>query len=96
MADDIERVQSRVTYAQRPQLFHNAGKGRFEDASADAGAAFQRPIVARGAAYADYDNDGDLDVLVGVNGGAAHLFRNDTCDPAERPSGAHGGRRLES
>jgi hypothetical protein len=78
VADDIERVQSRVTYAQRPQLFHNAGQGRFEDASAEAGAAFQRPMVARGAAYADYDNDGDLDVLVGVNGGPARLFRNDS------------------
>ncbi len=34
-------------------------------------------MVARGAAYADYDRDGDLDVLVTENGGPAHLWRND-------------------
>ena len=36
-----------------------------------------RPIVARGAAYADYDHDGDLDILVTTNDGPAYLFRND-------------------
>ena len=37
----------------------------------------QRAVVARGAAYSDYDNDGDLDVLVTVNNGPARLYRND-------------------
>src|SRR5207253_1208478 len=78
VADDIERVQSRVTYAERPQLFRNLGQGRFEDVSASAGPAFGRPMVARGAAYADYDHDGDLDLFVNVNGGPARLFRNAT------------------
>ena len=41
------------------------------------GPAFNRPMVARGAAYADYDHDGDLDVLVTTNNGPAYLFRND-------------------
>ena len=41
------------------------------------GAAFNRPIVARGAAYADYDHDGDLDLLISTNDGPAYLFRND-------------------
>jgi hypothetical protein len=41
------------------------------------GAAFNRPVVARGAAYADYDRDGDLDILVTTNDGPAYLFRND-------------------
>jgi len=77
VADDIERVQSRVTYAQRPHLFHNAGQKLFEDATAASGAALQRPMVARGAAYGDYDNDGDLDILVTVNNGPARLLRND-------------------
>jgi len=70
-------VQARVTYAQRPHLFRNAGGGRFEDAGQQAGAAFQRPLVARGAAYADFDRDGDLDIVVTANNGAARLFRND-------------------
>src|SRR4026209_1053225 len=39
--------------------------------------ALQRPMVARGAAYGDYDNDGDLDILVTVNNGPARLMRND-------------------
>ena len=77
VSDDIERVQSRVTYAERPHLFRNAGRKQFEDVSRAAGPALQRAIVARGAAYADYDNDGDLDIVVTTNNGPARLFRND-------------------
>ena len=77
VSDDIERVQSRVTYAQRPHLFRNAGRKQFEDVSMQAGPALQGAMVARGAAYADYDNDGDLDIVVTTNNGPAHLFRND-------------------
>jgi hypothetical protein len=78
VADDIGRVQSRVAYAQRPHLFRNTGQKQFEEVTGEAGPAFQRTMVARGAAYGDYDNDGDLDVLVSVNNGAARLFRNDS------------------
>ncbi len=77
VADDIERVQARVTYAQPPHLFRNLGGGRFEDVVPDVGPALAEPMVARGAAYADYDRDGDLDVLVTVNNGPARLLRND-------------------
>ena len=79
VADDVERVQSRVTHAQRPQLFHNLGRGRFEEINddADAGQGLHQPMVARGAAYGDLDNDGDLDVLMTSNGGAPRLLRND-------------------
>ena len=77
VSDDIERVQSRVTYAQRPHLFRNAGRKQFEDVGMQAGPALQHAIVARGAAYSDYDHDGDLDIVVTTNNGAARLFRND-------------------
>ena len=77
VADDVERVQSRVTYAQRPQLFHNLGEGQFEEIVAPDGSGLQPPMVGRGAAYADTDNDGDLDVLITANGGPARLLRND-------------------
>ena len=41
------------------------------------GAALQKPVVARGAAYGDFDNDGDLDLLITSNNGPARLLRND-------------------
>jgi hypothetical protein len=75
VADDIEAVQPRVKYAQPPHLFRNLDGRRFEPAAV--GAAFARPMVARGAAYADYDRDGDLDLVVTANNGPARLLRND-------------------
>jgi hypothetical protein len=75
--EEINRVQPKVRYQQPPLLFRNLGQRRFENVSAAMGAEFNRPIVARGAAYADYDHDGDLDVIISTNNGPAYLFRND-------------------
>ncbi len=75
--EEINRVQPKVTYKESPLLFHNRGDHKFENVSAQMGAAFSRPIVARGAAYADFDRDGDLDILISTNNGPAYLFRND-------------------
>jgi tetratricopeptide (TPR) repeat protein len=67
-----------VPYAQIPQLFRNRGNGTFEELQPGPDSGLARPIIGRGAAYADYDNDGDLDLLLTTNQGAAYLLRNDT------------------
>lgn len=76
VADDISAVQPTLKYAQPSHLFRNLGNGRFDDVSGTVGAALQRPVVGRGAAYADYDQDGDLDIVITSNNGAARLLRN--------------------
>jgi hypothetical protein len=75
--DQIEKVQKRVSYAEPPHLFRNLGGGKFQEVTQQMGAAFASPKVARGAAYADIDNDGTLDVLLTTNAGRAYLFSNE-------------------
>jgi enediyne biosynthesis protein E4 len=75
--EEIGRVQPKVQYQQPPLVFRNLGTRRFEHVTPALGADFSRPIVARGAAYADYDHDGDLDVALTTNHGPAYLYRND-------------------
>jgi hypothetical protein len=75
--EQIGRVQPKVQYKEPPLLFRNLGNGRFDNVTAQMGPAFNRPVVARGAAYADYDRDGDLDIVVTTNDGPAYLFRNE-------------------
>jgi hypothetical protein len=76
--DEIGRVQPKVSYRQAPLLFRNLGNRQFQNVTAEMGRAFNRPIVARGAAYADFDHDGDPDLLISTNNGPAYLFRNET------------------
>jgi enediyne biosynthesis protein E4 len=75
--EEIERVQPKVKFRQSPHLFRNLGQKKFEDVAPKLGEAFTRPIVARGAAYGDFDRDGDLDILLTENHGPARLYRND-------------------
>ena len=74
---DIQRVQPNVKYAMPPHLFRNMGKGNFVEVTKQMGAAFATARVGRGAAYADINNDGRLDLLLSTNGGPAYLFEND-------------------
>ncbi|MGI9175380.1 MAG: CRTAC1 family protein, partial [Rhodothermales bacterium] len=74
---EIEATQEGVGYAEVPHLFINGGDGLFEDVAPAIGGPLAERVVARGAAYADYDRDGDLDVLITENNGPAHLWRND-------------------
>ena len=74
--EDVGRFHPELTYAEAPLLFHNVG-GRFQDVTAAHGDDLAHPLVARGAAYADIDGDGDLDILLTANDGAPRLLRND-------------------
>jgi len=74
---DIQRVQSNVKYAMPPHIFRNMGNGKFEETTKSLGQSFTAPRVGRGAAYADINNDGRLDLLLSTNGGPVYLFRND-------------------
>jgi hypothetical protein len=71
--DTIEKTSSYLTYRQPPLLMRNTGKGFV---SVAAGAAFDRPLAARGAAFGDLDNDGDTDVVIGQVDGAPVILRN--------------------
>ncbi len=75
--ETIARVQPKMLYKQIPLMFRNLGKGRFDSVGNSLGAAFNVPQVGRGAAYGDYDRDGDLDILLINNEGPARLLRNE-------------------
>ncbi len=69
--------QDKITYEQRAQLFENDGTGLFAEVPPSTTPPLEIEMVARGAAYGDYDRDGDLDILIVENNGPAHLWRND-------------------
>ena len=78
---EVSRYQQQIPYAQLPSLFPNRADGTFQDITKHSG--LTRTGVGRGCAYGDYDNDGDLDLLVSNNGvaqdyGKPWLLRNDS------------------
>ena len=75
--DTVRNIRGNVGYAQPPQIFLNNGQGKFQDVAASTGDAFIQPKVGRGLCYADFDRDGDLDILMTTNNGSAYLYRND-------------------
>jgi len=75
--DNIDQTSEVLTYAQRNQLFRNNGDGTFAEVSLESGEYFQRENVSRGAIFGDYDNDGDVDIVVTQSNGQVELFRND-------------------
>ncbi|MGC2659491.1 MAG: CRTAC1 family protein [Bryobacteraceae bacterium] len=63
-------------YEEPNAVFRNLGNGEFQNVSATAGPDFQIAGVHRGAAFGDLDNDGRIDVVVGVLNGPAKIFHN--------------------
>ncbi len=75
--DNIQLYHAETRYAEPKLMFRNTGGGIFENVSEQLGADFLLPRVSRGAAIGDFDNDGDLDILVSNNGQPPQLLRND-------------------
>lgn len=73
--DNIELTQPSLRYREPLLLLKNTG-GKFRDVSRQSGAAFQAPMVARGVAFGDLDNDGFIDVAINCNDGDALILRN--------------------
>jgi hypothetical protein len=71
----VQAVQKDVAYRQAPTLYRNVGDGRFAPIGPRSG-DLALPLVARGAAYADLDDDGDVDLVLVENGGPARVYLN--------------------
>jgi len=77
MLDNVNLYHSEVTYKEPLLMFRNLGKGQFAKVSDSLGPDFIKPIVGRGLATADFDNDGDLDIAINIRGDYPELLRND-------------------
>ena len=74
---EVERLKTEAAYKQRKVVYRNLGNGHFEDITARLGAPVTTPAAGRGAAFADIDNDGDVDVIVNNMNTAPDVFRLD-------------------
>ncbi len=74
---EVERKHPEFPHKSPRVLFRNLGNGRFEELLEEAGAAIAEPHASRGVAFGDFDNDGDLDILIMNMNEPPSLLRND-------------------
>lgn len=74
--EEVEQVTPGAKYKQINTLFHDEGNGKFVETTKSAGNGFEIPYAARGAAFADFDNDGNIDIVVANNGDPPLLLHN--------------------
>jgi enediyne biosynthesis protein E4 len=75
---EVEQLKTEAGYPQRKLLYKNLRNGRFDDVSYDAGPGISEPVPARGCAFGDFDNDGDLDMVVNTVNDFPQLLRCDS------------------
>jgi len=75
---EVAQLKTEAAYAQRKVVYVNRGNGRFEDVTEQLGAPATTPRAARGAAFGDVDNDGDVDIVISNVNAPPDLFRTDT------------------
>ena len=92
--DESQGRDARARLSQAPLLLRNRGNGTFENITASLGAAFNRPVMGRGAAYLDIDGDGDLDLAMTTLGWSCGPVQERWCQ--WRPTGCGCGRQARS
>jgi hypothetical protein len=75
---EVEQLRTEAGYAQQKVLYRNSRNGHFAEVTSQAGPGITAPVASRGAAFGDYDNDGDLDIVVNAVNDFPQLLRCDS------------------